>query len=86
MLTQKILAPQMDPKITKQFTGYEIIMNIDNPTVNYFLNIIHEHVLRMPTRNGQNPSTAVSSTLILMYVYMQGHSEFGITGNAKNGM
>jgi hypothetical protein len=61
----------MDPKILKQLQDIEN-NNFDNPKYSELLFKYYytEHVLRMPLENGQNPSTAVSSTLILMYMYL----------------
>jgi proline iminopeptidase len=61
----------MDPKILKQLQDIENNNDFDNQnTVNYFLNIITRNMYWECHRNGQNPSTAVSSTLILMYMFI----------------
>jgi proline iminopeptidase len=58
--------------------------DFDNPKYSELLFKYYytEHVLRMPLRNGQNPITAVSSTLIQCVFICKAGIVFGITGNA----
>ncbi len=82
---QEVLGPQMDPEVFAEIKKIEADEDFENPRYSELLFQHHytEHILRMPldqwpesinrTFKHLNPS---------VYVYMQGYSEFGITGNA----
>lgn len=82
---QEVLGPQLDPEVLKELKEIEAIEDFENPRYAELLfeHYYPEHVLRMPpdewpeailrTFNHLNPQ---------VYVHMQGHSEFGISGDA----
>ena len=82
---EKVLGPQMDPDVLKEIKTMEANEDYGNPRYNELLFEHHytQHVLRMPTRKWPE---AVNRTFKHLnpnvYVYMQGPSEFGITGEA----
>jgi proline iminopeptidase len=82
---EEVLGPQLDPKVFAQIKEFEKNKEYTNPkyTELLFKYYYTEHILRMPIDewpeainrcfNHMNPN---------VYVYMQGPSEFGITGDA----
>jgi proline iminopeptidase len=82
---EEVLGPQLDPKVFAQIKEFEKNKDYTNPkyTELLFKYYYTEHILRMPidewpeainrSFNHMNPN---------VYVYMQGPSEFGITGDA----
>jgi proline iminopeptidase len=82
---QEVLGPQMDPDVLKEVLEIEENEDFGNPRYNELLLEHHytEHVLRMPLEEWPE---AINRTFKHLnpevYVYMQGYSEFGITGNA----
>ncbi len=82
---QEVLGPQMDPEILKEVKEIEANNDFTNPRyMEVLMNHYYpEHLLRLPLEewpecvyrafNHMNPE---------VYVYMQGYSEFGITGEA----
>ena len=82
---QEVLGPQMDPEILKEVKEIEANNDFTNPRYMEVLmeHYYPEHLLRLPLEewpecvyrafNHMNPE---------VYVYMQGYSEFGITGDA----
>lgn len=82
---QEVLGPQMDPKIFKEIQELEANKDFDNPRYAELLYNHHytEHVLRMPINEW--PDSVNRSFKHMnpnVYVYMQGYSEFGVTGDA----
>ncbi|MDI6047993.1 proline iminopeptidase-family hydrolase [Flavobacterium yafengii] len=80
-----VLAPQMDPKILKQLQDIENNNDFDNPKYSelLFKHYYTEHILRMPLEKWpESINRCFKHINPNVYVYMQGHSEFGITGNA----
>ena len=82
---QEVLGPQMDPKIYAEIKEMEANEDFANPRYLELLINYHytEHVLRMPVAEWPEVVNRMFKHLNQeVYVYMQGHSEFGITGNA----
>jgi proline iminopeptidase len=74
----------MDPKILKELQ-MEKNNDFDNPKYSELLFKYYytEHILRKPGRMARiNQSLFHINPNV--YVFMQGHSEFGITGNASH--
>lgn len=83
---QEVLAPQMDPKILKQLQDIEIKEDFDNPKYSELLFKYYytEHILRKPLEEWpESVNRCFKHINPNVYVFMQGHSEFGITGNAS---
>ena len=82
----EILGPQLPPEVFKEIKELEANNAFDSPryielVTNYYYT---EHVLRMPINSW--PESINRSFAHLnpnIYIYMQGYSEFGITGNAS---
>lgn len=82
---QEVLGPQMDPKILKQIQDIEKNNDFSNPkyTELLFKYYYTEHVLRFPIDKWpESINRAFKHLNPNVYVFMQGQSEFGITGNA----
>lgn len=82
---EEVLGPQMDPKILKQIQDIEKNNDFANPKYNELLFKYYytEHILRKPLEEWPESVTRAFKHLNPnVYVYMQGQSEFGITGNA----
>ena len=82
---QKVLGPQMDPEVFSEIQKIEAAEDFTNPRYNELLMEHHytAHILRMPL--DQWPASINNTFKHLnpeVYIYMQGYSEFGITGNA----
>ena len=81
----EVLGPQMDPEILKEIMDLEAKEDFENPRYTELLFKHHytEYILRMPIEEWPE---AVNRTFKHLnpnvYVYMQGHSEFGISGDA----
>jgi len=82
---QEVLGPQLPPEIYKEIKVLEAAEDFNNPryeelvTTNYYT----KHVLRMPLEEWPESITRAFGHLNPnIYIYMQGYSEFGITGNA----
>jgi proline iminopeptidase len=83
---EEVLGPQLPPDIYKEIKEMEANGDFGNPKYTELVTTYYypEHVLRMPieewpesinrTFNHLNPN---------IYIYMQGYSEFGVTGNAS---
>lgn len=81
----EVLGPQMDPEVLSEIMEMEANGDFDNPRYGELLteHYYTEHILRKPVKewpksidlffNHLNPN---------IYIYMQGYSEFGMTGNA----
>ncbi len=82
---KEVLGPQMPPEVYAEIQEIEANEDFSNPRYNELLLEHHytEHVLRMPL--GEWPES-INRTFEhlnpIVYVYMQGYSEFGITGDA----
>jgi proline iminopeptidase len=83
---QKVLGPQMDPKILKQLQDIEKNNDFDNPKYSELLFKYYytEHILRKPLEEWpESINRCFKHINPSVYVFMQGHSEFGITGDAS---
>jgi proline iminopeptidase len=81
----EVLGPQMDPKVLKEIKDLEAKNDFENPRYGELLmkNYYTEHTLRMPIEKWPKSVNLLFQHLNpTIYVYMQGHSEFGMTGNA----
>lgn len=82
---EEVLGPQLEPKILAQLQEFEKNKDYSNPKymellVNHYYT---EHVLRMPVDKWpESMNRAFKHLNPKVYVYMQGPSEFGITGDA----
>ncbi len=80
-----VLGPAMDPAVFKEVQEIENNKDFDNPRYNELLMEHHytEHILRMPLEEWP---ASINKTFAHLnpevYIYMQGYSEFGITGDA----
>jgi len=82
---QEVLGPQMDPKILKQIQDMEKNNDFANPKYEELLFKYYytQHLLRKPLEEWPESVTRAFKHLNPnVYVYMQGQSEFGMTGNA----
>jgi proline iminopeptidase len=82
---QEVLGPQMDPKILKQIQDMEKNNDFANPKYSELLFKYYytQHLLRKPLEEWPESVTRAFKHLNPnVYVYMQGQSEFGMTGNA----
>lgn len=82
---QEVLGPQMDPAVFAEIQAIEKAQDFSNPRYNELLFEHHysEHILRMPQKEWpQSIQNTFKHLNPEVYVYMQGYSEFGITGNA----
>ncbi len=83
---KEVLAPQMDPIILKQLQDIEKNNDFDNPKYSELLFKYYytKHILRMPLDQWpESINRCFKHINPEVYVFMQGHSEFGITGNAS---
>lgn len=81
----EVLGPQMDPKILQEIMEMEKNNDFGNPRYGELLmnNYYTEHILRMPLEQWPKSVNLLFEHLNPgIYVFMQGHSEFGMTGNA----
>jgi len=81
----EVLGPKMQPEIYQEIMAIEAAEDFTNPRYGELLmnHYYTEHILRMPLRDWPEPVTRMFNHLSSgVYVYMQGHSEFGMTGNA----
>jgi proline iminopeptidase len=83
---KEVLGPQMDPEIYKEIQEMEANEDFGNPRYGELLLEHHytKHLLRMPLDEWPE---AINRSFIKhlnpeVYIYMQGYSEFGISGNA----
>lgn len=82
---KEVLGPQMPPEVFKEILEIEEKKDFENPRYEELLMQHHyvDHVLRMPLDKWPNSITRTFEHLNPdVYVYMQGPSEFGITGGA----
>lgn len=82
---QEVLGPQLPPEVYEEVKALEAAGDFDNPRYAELLmkHYYTDHILRMPMEEWPE---AINRTFKHInpevYVYMQGYSEFGITGNA----
>ncbi len=82
---KEVLGPQLDPEVLEEIEAIEAKEDFSNPRYEALLfeHFYTKHVLRMPPEEWPE---AILRTFkhanSQVYVHMQGHSEFGITGNA----
>ena len=82
---EDVLGPKLDPKVFAQIKVFEKNKDYSNPkyTELLFKYYYTEHILRKPLEEWPESVTRAFKHLNPnVYVYMQGPSEFGITGNA----
>jgi proline iminopeptidase len=82
---QEVLGPQLDPEIFEEIKTIEANNDFENPRYNELLFKYHytEHVLRMPIDKWpESINRTFKHINPNVYIFMQGFSEFGITGNA----
>lgn len=82
----EVLGPQMDPDIYKEIKDIETKEDFKNPRYSELLNNHYytQHVIRMPVDKWPKSVNLLFEHLNPnIYVFMQGHSEFGMTGNAS---
>ncbi|MEM8892358.1 MAG: proline iminopeptidase-family hydrolase, partial [Bacteroidota bacterium] len=82
---KEVLGPQMDPKVFAEILEIEEKEDFANPRYAELLFEHHytEHVLRMPLDEWPEAINRSFDHLNpIVYIYMQGYSEFGITGDA----
>ena len=81
----EVLGPQMDPEALKEIMELEAHMDFDNPRYSELLmkHYYTEHILRIPLEKWPKSVNLLFEHLNPdIYIFMQGHSEFGMTGNA----
>ncbi len=82
---QDVLGPQLDPKILQEIQTIEKNNDFANPRYSelLFQHYYTQHILRRPLADWPESITRAFKHLNPnVYVFMQGQSEFGITGNA----
>ncbi len=82
---EEVLGPQLDPKVFAQIKEFEKNKDYSNPKYMELLmnHYYTEHILRFPvTEWPESINRAFKHLNPNVYVYMQGPSEFGITGDA----
>ena len=83
---EDVLGPQLDPKVFAQIKEFEKNREYSNPKYMELLlnNYYTEHILRFPVAQWpESINRAFKHLNPNVYVYMQGPSEFGITGDAS---
>ena len=82
---KEVLGPQMPPDVLSEVMEIEKNKDFDNPRYAQLLFEHHytAHILRKPLDEWPNSVNRCFEHINpIVYVYMQGYSEFGITGNA----
>ncbi|WP_435801394.1 proline iminopeptidase-family hydrolase [Polaribacter sp.] len=82
----EVLGPQMDPKVLKEIMDMEANNDFENPRYNELLtnHYYTKHLLRKPVEEWPKSMNLTFEHLNPnIYIFMQGHSEFGMTGNAS---
>ncbi|TXE18781.1 alpha/beta fold hydrolase [Psychroserpens burtonensis] len=82
----EVLGPQMNPEVLKEIMDMEANNDFDNPRYSELLmnHYYTEHLLRKPVEEWpKSINLAFEHLNPNIYIYMQGHSEFGMTGNAS---
>jgi len=82
---KEVLAPQLPPEVYKEITAIEATGDFENPRYSELLTKYYypEHIVRMPLEKW--PESVIRAFNHLnpkIYIYMQGYSELGMTGNA----
>jgi proline iminopeptidase len=75
----------MDPKILKQLQDIEIIMDFDIK-IQWITFLLHGTCIENATQRPESINKCFKHINPNVYVYMQGHSEFGITEMQKIGI
>ncbi len=81
----EVLGPQMPPEVFKEVMSLEAAGDFSNPRYSELLmqHYYTKHILRMPVEEWPKSVNLLFQHLNpAVYIYMQGHSEFGMTGNA----
>ncbi|MEM1124206.1 MAG: proline iminopeptidase-family hydrolase [Bacteroidota bacterium] len=81
----EVLGPQLPPAVFKEIKGYEANADFENPRYAELIqqHYYPKHVLRKPLEEWPEfINRAFKHLNPNIYIYMQGYSEFGITGNA----
>ncbi len=81
----EVLGPKMDPAVFKEIMDMEKNNDFDNPRYSELLtkHYYTQHILRLPVEEWPKSINLFFEHLNpKIYIYMQGHSEFGMTGNA----
>ena len=81
-----VLGPQMNPDVYKEIKDMEAKEDFKNPKYTELLmnHYYTEHVVRMPVEKWPKSINLLFEHLNPgIYIFMQGHSEFGMTGNAS---
>ncbi len=81
----EVLGPQMNPEILKEIMEMEANKDFENPRYSELLmnHYYTQHIMRKPLAEWPKSVNLLFEHLNPgIYVYMQGHSEFGMTGNA----
>jgi|TARA_B110000967_G_scaffold176658_1_gene190240 proline iminopeptidase len=82
----EVLGPQMDPEVLKEIMAMEANNDFENPRYNELLtnHYYTKHLLRKPVEEWPKSMNLTFEHLNPnIYIFMQGHSEFGMTGNAS---
>lgn len=81
----EVLGPQLPPEVYKEIKAFEANGDFANPRYAALVqkHYYTEHILRKPLSEWpESINRAFSHLNSGIYIYMQGYSEFGITGNA----
>ncbi len=81
----EVLGPQMNPEILQEIMDMEKKNDFDNPRYSELLtnHYYTQHLLRKPVDKWPKSINLFFEHLNpAIYIFMQGHSEFGMTGNA----
>jgi proline iminopeptidase len=82
----EVLGPKLKPEVLKEIQELEAKNDFGNPRYTELLmsHYYTEHILRMPVEQWPKSVNLLFEHLNpKIYVFMQGHSEFGMTGNAS---
>lgn len=82
---KEVLGPRLDPEVYREIQEIEAREDFENPRYMELLMQHHytEHVLRAPMEEWPEPVIrSLNHVNPEVYIYMQGYSEFGITGDA----
>lgn len=82
----EVLGPQMNPEVYKEIMEMEANNDFTNPRYSELLmnHYYTQHILRTPLEKWPKSINLLFENLNQnIYVFMQGHSEFGMTGNAS---
>ncbi|RAU81817.1 proline iminopeptidase-family hydrolase [Pontibacter arcticus] len=83
---EEVLGPQMPKEVLSEIKALEVKNDFANPRYMELLmpHFYTQHALRMPLEEWPDPVNRMFNHMNnTIYVQMQGHSEFGITGNAS---